>query len=425
MKILHINSVDNSGGAARAAFSLHNGLKKQGHASSMFVASKYSNDPDVKVFLPPQNILSKVKSKIRREINLFQYKHNTKTKPAGYDFFSDIRSQYHSELVEQLPDHDIVNLHWVAGFIDYKYFFCKNPKPIPTIWTLHDMNAFTGGCHYNSGCNKFYNSCGACPQLGSDNTSDFSFQIWQRKYKVYNSIPPYKLHFVTPSQWLFEEIKKSSLLKRFSASLIPYSLDTDIFLPRNAKAFRESLGISNNVKILLFVSDSMANHRKGFAFFSEAIENLTNIENLLLVSVGNGPPKINISIPHLHLGRIENDLFLSLIYSMSDIFIIPSLQDNLPNTVLESFACGTPVIGFDVGGIPDMVRPGITGFLASPQDIDDLRDNIQKALNNPQLLKEMRANCRRIVMEEYSLEIQAQRYLALYQEIIENIIDLH
>lgn len=419
MNILHISTTDNSGGAARAAILLHNGLKKQGHNSSMFVVNKNSSDPDIKLYRPPQNLMNRFFRRLRQSHIEFNFRSYLKARQESYEIFSDNSTQYISDIFEQLPACEVINLHWIANFIDYRYFFNHYPNHIPIVWTLHDMNPFTGGCHYNNGCNKFQNNCGACPQLGSNDSSDLSHRIWQRKNNIYKSIPIDRLHFVTPSLWLSQELQKSSLLNKYPVSVIPNSLDTDIFYQKNRFAGRDAMEVPHHARVILFVGDSTENRRKGFSLLAQALEGLQDSKDLFLISVGSGKPQIKVSIPHLHLGHIGNDHFLSLVYSISDIFVIPSIQDNLPNTVLESMACGTPIIGFDVGGIPDMVRPGITGFLVPSQDVNTLRNVIKEVLNNPDHLEGMRAHCRRIAVEEYSIKTQARRYLALYQEMIE------
>jgi glycosyltransferase involved in cell wall biosynthesis len=168
----------------------------------------------------------------------------------------------------------------------------------------------------------------------------------------------------------------------------------------------------------LFVADSTDNWRKGFVLLAEALSGLTELPNLFLVSLGGDKPALNSHIDHLHLGHTDNDRLLSFAYSAADVFVISSLQDNFPNTVLEALACGTPVVGFSVGGIPEMVRSGVTGLLAPPEDEHALAGDIASLLENDELRTEMSANCRRVAIEEYSLEIQANRYIKLYEALI-------
>lgn len=358
-----------------------------------------------------RRILRRLKKEmISRHFSLYKA-----SRAVGLELFSDDRSEFAFDMEAHLPSADVINLHWVAGFLNYQSFFSWLPQHIPVVWTLHDMNPFTGGCHYDNGCGKFRTHCGACPQLGSTLTRDLAYRIWLRKRKVYDSISPDRLHFVTPSQWLAQAAKSSSLLKKFHVSIIPNGIETEVFCPEDRSAGRKAINLPQHACVLLFSSDSMENLRKGFHLLAKALEGLQGNSNLYLLSLGAGNLRLNGPIPHLHLGHIESDRLLSLIYSIADIFVIPSLQDNLPNTVLESLACGTPVVGFKVGGIPDMVRPGLTGLLAPAGDSIALRNAILELTRKPDVLKEMSLNCRRIAKSEYSMEIQAKRYVRLYE----------
>jgi glycosyltransferase involved in cell wall biosynthesis len=174
----------------------------------------------------------------------------------------------------------------------------------------------------------------------------------------------------------------------------------------------------SEASILLFSADSIRNHRKGFKLLLEALAGLKDVENLFLLSVGRGEVIVPDSIPHLHMGYVSDDRFLSLIYSAADVFVIPSLQEAFGQTALEATACGTPVIGFAVGGIPEVVRHGVTGLLVPPRDVASLRAAIVDLLRDPVKRAEMSASCRHIALDEYNLELQASRYTHLYQKIV-------
>ena len=418
MRILHVNTVDSVGGAGRAAYRLHVGLRRLGYDSSMFVAHRYSDDPAVTAFKPPMDLPSRLGRLIRREWIARSFARYRTSRPAGYELFSDNRSQYGADLLDQLPPCDVINLHWIAGFVDYHSYFARVPQHTPVVWTLHDMNAFTGGCHYDHGCGRYTDKCGACPQLGSRDAADLSRRVWQRKREIFEQIEPGRLHIVTPSRWLAKEAERSTLFGRFPISVIPNSLDTHVFSPRDRCIARAALEVPQEARVVLFVADSTGNQRKGFALLAQALAGLGDLTDLYLISLGSGEPTIGAQIPHLHLGHIGNDRLLSLVYSAADLLVIPSLQDNLPNTVLESLTCGTPVVGFAVGGIPDMVHPGVTGLLAPSQDMTALRAAIVDLLQDPAERAKMSANCRRIAVKEYSLEMQAQRYVELYERML-------
>jgi glycosyltransferase involved in cell wall biosynthesis len=418
MKTVQINTYDIRGGAARAANRLQKGLRLIGVDSWMLVKQKESSDQFVISISPEMDFFDKLRGLVRMiRINCnLQWQLRKVSVP--FDLFSDDRSIYGETLIQQVPQCELVNLHWVAQLVDFRDFIAEIAKHVPIAWTLHDMNAFTGGCHYDGGCGRYMNGCGSCPQLGSSGENDLSRRIWLRKRQVYEKLDPSRFHIVTPSRWLANQANNSSLLGRFPVSIIPNGLNLVEFAPRDRSFCRDVLGISPEAKVLLFVADSINIKRKGFDLLTGVLKSLKGVDNLLLIAMGNSRETIDIPVPHLHLGHIKNDRLLSIIYSSADVYIISSLQDNLPNTVMESMACGTPVAGFDVGGISDMVRPGVTGLLAQSQKVEDLCAAIVELLEDHARREEMGANCRRIAEEEYALENQAQRYVELYEKIL-------
>ncbi len=342
------------------------------------------------------------------------------TLPPGFEIFSDDRSDAGYDLIRQIPPCDILNLHWVAGLIDHEVFFPHVPEHVPIVWRLADMGALTGGCHYDNGCGKFTARCGACPILGSSVDNDLSRQVWQRKHAALAQVPTERLHLVGTSRWIAGEANKSSLLGRFASTIIPNGLDTEDFAPRDKLFSRDLLGVPRDKKVVLFVADSAENKRKGFACLAGALEGLRDRNDLFLLSVGGSAPAVG-DTPLLHLGRISSDRLLSVAYSAADVFVIPSLQESFGQTVTESMACGTPVVGFNTGGIPDMVRPGVTGYLAAVGDSQALGASIMKVLDHPDKAAALSKNCRRIVLEEYALAVQTQAYLRLYQSLLSQV----
>jgi len=415
MKILHLGKNDIIGGAARASFRVHWALRKQGYDSTVLVAHRHSNDPTVTAVVPSMDFLARLRRRWRRRQILGDFARYHATRPTGTEPFSDDRSVHAFDLVKQLPPCDVINLHWVAGFVDYHAFFSALPPRISVVWLMHDMNVMTGGCHYDDDCGRYVSGCGACPQLGSTDPEDLSRQIWKRKQDVFGALEANRLHIVAPSRWMLELVKSSPLLSRFPVTLIPNGIDLEEFAPRDRGVAREVLGIPQGAQVVMFVSDNLTNRRKGFSLLTAALSGLMQIHNLFLLSVGKGEPPVTDPIPCKHIGQVWDDRWLSLIYSAADLFVIPSLHDNLPNTVLESMACGTPVVGFDVGGIPDMVRSGTTGQLVPVGDSVALGHAITRLLNAPSTCRQMAAECRKMVTEEYSYELVARRYAALYE----------
>lgn len=385
----------------------------------MLVARRRSDDPTVALFARSRGLGDRIGRRVRRWRIERQHARYQRTRPDWPERFSDDRSWYDVGQAPQLGICDVVNLHWVAGFVDYREFFRGLDDHVPVVWTFHDMNVFTGGCHYDDRCGRFKRSCGACPQLGSRVEDDLSRRIWRRKRDFFQGLPPERLRIVTPSRWLARQVRYSTILgERFQVSVIPYGLDTDDFAPRDRNAAREALGIPRDARVVLFVAQVLNNRRKGFDLLVDALRDLQEIPDLFLVSLGTGRPALNGLIPHRHLGVVTQDRLLSLVYSAADVFVIPSIQDNLPATVLESLACGTPVLGFDAGGVPEMVRPRETGALARTGDVRALRSALVELLKNEELIREMAVTCRQLAVDEYALDVQARRYETLYHEML-------
>jgi glycosyltransferase involved in cell wall biosynthesis len=382
----------------------------------MFVLNKYSRDDTVVRHSPPTGLLGRTIRRVRREFIKRNFQQYRETRPSGLEPFSDDRTPHRLHDLHGL-NVDVLNLHWVAGFVDYHHFFEECIGDTPVVWRLSDLNPFTGGCHYDRGCGKYKMRCGACPQLGSTQENDLSREIWERKQTAFDAIPTDQLHFVAQSEWIRDQVKAGSLTERFPATVIPNGLDETVFRPRSTKGLSSALDIPTDHRIVLFVAQSTKNHRKGFDLLQEALQELS-VDAVTLVSIGSHEPELEAGLPHLHLGSIQSDLLLSVFYSLADVFVIPSRQDNLPNTVLESMACGTPVVSFDVGGIPDMVRPGETGWLAEPEDASALRQAIAGALSDKTERNRMADCCRQIVEEEYTLDVQARAYKSLYESLL-------
>jgi glycosyltransferase involved in cell wall biosynthesis len=420
MRILHVNATDVAGGAARASYRLHTGLKRLGHDSRFFVGKRWSaEDPNTTLFEPPTDLVSRVKRKLRRKRIEADFARYDATRPAGLEPFRDDRTEHTHAVVEQLKrllPADIINLHWISGFIDHPSFFPALPKDIPLVWRLADMAPCTGGCHYDHDCGRVENKCGACPQLGSRDENDLSRQIWQRKYDALRAHG--KINLVATSNWIAQQSRRSSLLRDFPVTVIPNGLDTDDFAPRDRKFARDMLGVPQDARVVLFAAESINVKRKGFALLLDALAGLQNDPDLVLLSVGGMKEPIKSPVRQIALGRIGIDRYLSLAYSAADVFVIASLQESFGQTVSESLACGTPVIGFATGGMLDMVRPGETGQLVPVGDVAALREAIRSMLAIPNVREQYSARCREIAVNEYSMHAQATAYVRLYESLI-------
>jgi len=422
MKILIVNSFDR-GGAANACLRLHKGLLDVGIDSSVLLQHKENDVPNSQVFVPlpkKKSYGDRVRNKIKRilfELKLYKPKPIInqeqvflESRKNGLELFSFPTSKCDITESKLYKEADIINLHWVAGFLDYKTFFKKNTKPV--VWTLHDMNAFSGGEHYEESF------------LGIDpNGNPVKREITEAERLVHTNNIKFKadiisksnnLSIVCPSKWLQQEAQKSHVFKDKPVYHIPYGLDSTIFKIRNKNFSRDLLGIPLDKKVILFVADSISNHRKGFAYLKKAFEKLDR-EDVVLCAIGNKSGELASLNNIQELGPVNDEKLMSVVYSAADVFVIPSLMDNLPNTVLESLLCGTPVIGFPVGGITDMVQDGVNGLLANEISVDALWETLSAFLNTIDTF-----DCEKIrqdAVNKYDLKIQANAYFDLFESI--------
>jgi glycosyltransferase involved in cell wall biosynthesis len=343
-------------------------------------------------------------------------------RPAGAEFFSDDRSPHGAALLARLPKADIVHLHWVARFVDYSNFFAvAAARRTPLVWTLHDINPATGGCHYADGCTRFETACGACPQLLSMSQDDLARSIWRRKAHAYTGLHAGQLRLVAPSRWLAGEICRSTLLRDAHVEHIPGAVDTRLFSPVDPREARRELGLPEDAWLVLFVAASLQSRRKGFDLLDQALGTLAvswdGADRPELVTVGaQEPAEPACGLRCHHLGPMDDDRRLALAYSAADLFVIPSREDNLPNTVVEALACGTPALGFAVGGIPELIRPGETGLLAPAEDAEALAAAMGRLLRDRDLRLRLAAQARSVAEREYGLTLHAARYRAIYAE---------
>ena len=264
MRIVHLSASDSAGGAARAAYRVHCGLRRLGHDSKMLVAKRGTFDDSVSTIKLTPDLAGKFRRfRQRRSVNKDIARYQMMP---GIDLFSDDRTDYGPDIartIKAMGPVDVINLHWVAGFLDHEGFFANYPKEVPLVWRLADMAALTGGCHYDGGCGRFAGKCGACPQLSSRDENDLSRQIWLRKKAALSKIGSAGMHLVATSQWIAAESRKSSLLKDFPVTVIPNGLDINDFAPRDKAFARHTLGIEVDARVVLFVADSVDNVAQG------------------------------------------------------------------------------------------------------------------------------------------------------------------
>ncbi|MDB9384400.1 glycosyltransferase family 4 protein [Nodularia spumigena CS-584] len=413
MKPLIINTMDIHGGAARAAFRLHQGLKKINIDSTMLVGDKTSDEITV---LGANTKLGKAWQKIAPTLDSLPLKAYPQYNRSIFSL------QWLPERLAARVAHinpDVINLHWINnGYLRIETL-AKFNKPI--IWTLHDMWPFTGGCHYNEGCDKYTKSCGACLQLGSHRENDISLWIWQRKASAWEDI---NLTIVTPSRWLAECATQSSLFHNLRIEVIANGLDDQVYKPIDQTMARKLLNLPLDKKLVLFgAMNSTSNRRKGFHLLEPALRKLSqdkSQENIELVIFGASQPANipNFGLKTHYLGRLYDDISLALVYSAADVMTVPSIQEAFGQTASESLACGTPVVAFDITGLKDIVAHQQNGYLAKPFDVDDLAKGIAWVLEDKHRWLSLSQRSREKVEQEFTLQAQAQKYRSLYLSLL-------
>ena len=417
LPVLHISTNDTIGGAARAAYRLHCGLRHVGVPSRMLVANKLADDESVILPHRSRRLDLRLRRLVRRQLTSLSERRIARSLQGGREFFSTARSGYIGCLEGMIRDVSVVNLHWTAGFMDYPSFFAALPRDKPLVWTLHDVHPFTGGCHYAGPCERFAMRCGSCPQLESEQEWDDSRRTFNVKARAYAQLNADRTAIVAPSAWVAGEAQRSALLGRFRIERIPHGLDLDVFYPRDRDAARRSFGFQADQRAILFISDYLNNHRKGLDLLLSAIEGIEAKQDIVLLLVGSGVmPKIN-AIRSIHFGRIESDLFLSLLYNIADVFVIPSREEQFGQTAAEATACGCPVVGFGVGGVSDIVDEPRTGLLAAPFDIRQLREGIETVIVRRDAFS---TACRARAERLFGLDIQARAYTKLYLSLLQS-----
>jgi len=405
MRILQINQSDISGGAAIAGYRLHKGLLSYGVESRLLVGKPSVNNDLIKA-LPRKRKLEYLLYFFT--INLgFNQIHNLGS-------FKINRQSFYQEA-------DLLNFHNLhAGGFNYLAIPSLTQEK-PAVYTLHDMWSFTGHCAYSYDCNRWKIGCGSCPYPHTYPAvkRDSTQLEWKLKNWLYSHS---NLTIVTPSQWLAEQARQS-MLNRFQIYCIPYGIDTKAYQPLERQICRSVLGIPASKKVLMFGAKSFKNSRKGSDLLLKALSSLPDSlkKETVLLTIGSRSEEIpeSCSIPAINLGYLENERLQSLAYSAADLFLFPTRADNLPLVLQESMACGTPMISFDIGGVSDLVRPEVTGYLAKPEDAQDFCDGIVELLEDWATRRRMEQNCRAIAVKEYSLELQAKRYINLYQQVLD------
>lgn len=407
------------GGAGRAACRLHMALQGKGESSTLFVRHGGGDDSMVTIAPARGPAVFAAGTWVRRRTASLNRRYLELGGDPNEPLRLDTAPQF-ARLPDRLAGYDVVNLHWVADFVDSRSVARIANSVAPVVWTMHDMLPLSGGCHYDGACGGFATGCGCCPKLQSSDRDDQTARTWKRKCRALNTIPRGGLHVVTPSHWLADCVRRSPIFSGIAVSVIPNSIDTDVFIPRDRVAARRRFGIPLQARVILFMSHVVKTQRKGIAALNAALSSVSAIEreNILLVSVGSSPGELPSPLAQRHLGEISDDVTLSEIYSAADVVALPSIQDNLPNTMIEALACGTPVVGFATGGIPDFVQSRVTGSLVEIGDIDGLRRALLELIADDRARTQMGEAGRALILRECRPDVQAGRYIDLFQNMV-------
>ncbi len=324
---------------------------------------------------------------------------------------------------------DVLHLHWVHfGFLSLKSIERLTQLNKPIVWTLQDMWSFTGGCHYVAACKGYQKNCGNCPMLKNPSTKDLSYQVWQKKAVIYQDFP----FIITPtSQWLAKQAAQSSLFSTKQIEAIPAPIDTNFFSPAaHKKTHRQALNLSEDDFVLLFGAANINDERKGFKYLRAALAQFAETlpcaqkQKITLMVFGKFKIETLSELPFsvINLGKMKLSALVK-VYQSANVFVMPSLEDNLPNTVLEALACATPVVAFRTGGIPEMVAHQKNGYLAESQSANDLAKGIawlhNVHHNQNEQYELLCQTARNTLLENFSEEVVSKRYTSFYQTLLD------
>ena len=403
MRIVHVNLFDAMGGAASAAWTLMNHMSRQGHDVHIFAHRKTTDDPRVIPLSLPKNDWQKKLLKDQSKRGLFDL------------YSAALLNVLEHPLFEQA---DILHLHCINGGY-FSYLLLPFLTAKPTIWTLHDPLAFTASCYNTDDCSGWQNDwCAHCPLDGRGTPIKPQRELMQLlKASIYKMAD---FTAVCPSQWLQKQVGLS-ILKNHDVRLIPYGIDLEMYRPGNQQEIRAKLGLPTDQQIIMFAAHGGFNDpRKGGTFLIEALQKLHGkYPELLLLNIGTFDHSVASHLPvkRIDLPFINEKEKLAEYYQAADLFITPALAENLGLTAIEASACGTPVIAFEVGGTPEIIKHKETGYLAKKGDSDDLAQGIAYFLDDDAVRHRAGEAARQRAVERFSDQRMVDDYIDLYEEI--------
>lgn len=411
MKILHLSTFD-SGGAGIAALRLHEAMLSAGMDSQLLVMNSRSyGRKKVKRFNPiVKGFWTKARYKLNRitsELTIpfwlkkYHWQYITPRSKVT-ELYSMPWTMQPLQENDDFLQADVIHLHWIVGFADVSLI--KKFPDKKFVWTLHDMNPFTAGCHYSLGCNNYKTNCHPCPMLNEETYSD-AFYAYKKEWLQTCT----NLSIVTPSAWLGKLSKQSHLFKGYPHHHIQNCINPKEFQILDKTFARKILQLSPDAIIFLFVAADTSNPRKGITYIYELAALYAN-SNIHFVVLGNPPDK---DIPNMSsLGYLSDSYALNLCYASADAFITPSIEDNLPNVIVESLYCGTPVLGFRIGGVAEMISDGSNGYLSDEVSTDGLHQVCERFIQQNE--KFNRELIRKNALSLYSPDVVVNKYVQVY-----------
>jgi glycosyltransferase involved in cell wall biosynthesis len=412
VKPLLLNTYDGQGGAGIATYRIHRALRSIGVDSKLLVQSSKGDDHTV---TSPQG-WDRVPARLRPYLDKLPNRFFRRTKPELFSV-AWVPDRVLDRIGEIAPD--LVHLFWVNnGFVRLETLGRIRQ---PSVWTLHDMWPFTGGCHYDDGCGRFSDRCGHCPSIYSTTERDVSRRVLERKLGAWKD---WDVTVVATSEWLAEEARASMIFRDRDVRVIPNAIDIDTYKPIPKDVARSIYNLPRNKRIVMFSAFAATSHpRKGGHLLMHAIEQIASTHaaaDIELVIVGASMPEHpkDFGIPVHYMGHFGDEISQVVLYSAADVLVAPSMQENLSNTVLEALACGTPVVAFRIGGMPDLIEHQTNGYLAQAFEPADLAAGILWVLDGDDRHAQLSARARAGVTATYTFEMIAQRYAALYRELL-------
>ncbi|MCE3228435.1 MAG: glycosyl transferase group 1 [Bacteroidetes bacterium] len=421
MKVVQVSTSD-MGGAGIAAKRLHLALLENGvdsHFLTLFRLGGETKNHSV-ILDQEKGSLEKLKSRVKNSVryrmpSLFKNEREEfyKSKPKTYDHFSFPDSDISLEENELIKSADIIHLHWVSdGMLDYKKFFKKVKKPI--VWTLHDMNPFTGGCHHADESTGFMNDCSVCIQIKGTKDESLAAKNLKIKENALKEIDEEKFSIVTPSFWLGELAAKSKVMERFNRKVIPNIIPSEVFGKAERLSARKELNVPENADVVLFVANDVTNKRKGITELIDAINSMEN-ENLFICTVGNKIKEEGINKNISQFGFVNSEQQMAKIYSAANVFVLPSHAENFPNTIIEALFSGLPVAASNVGGVPEQINSS-NGVLFQKGNRNELKTSIQKILENKNNFSAEKI--KEDAKKKYSKDLIVNKHIELYKGLL-------